>query len=166
MGFTPSATSLQAPAESRQGRSRLSIGEIQTAQHSSVSVVRSAEAQPSAAVSVVSPKDDRLLIPIDNNCLLYGDEFRHPATFNYSRIMWYLDLVDDVFRALNRFVVASQVGSPAKCLVIELVSPVFNRKRGLSPRSPLLPRKIPRFLKMHSGRCSERRFSPFFSSVE
>ena len=165
----PSISSLQAPVESQQDHSHLSIGEIQTAQHSTVSVVGSAEAQPPATMSVASlkPGPDRLLIPKKNIGLLHRDEFRHPATFNYSRIMWYLVLVEDVFRALDRLVVADKVGVSRKRSVMENLSSVFNRKRGLSTRSPpLLPQNIPRFLREYSGRCSERPFSPFSSRSE
>ena len=167
LGFTPSSTSLRVPAENQQDRSHFSIGGIQTAQHSTIGVARSAEAQPPTAVIVPSLKQghSKLLIPRTNHIgFLHVDEFRHPATFNYSRIMWYLLLVDDIF---NAFTVVDHVGVPRKCSAIEFVSPVFNRIRGLSPRStPLLPRNVPHFLQRHSVRCSKRRFSPFFSNVE
>ena len=118
------STSFRAPAESQQDPAHLSIGGIQTAQRSTTSVARSAEAQqPPAAKSVVSLKHghDRLFNPKEEKGLLHSDEFRHPATFNYSRIMWYLVLVDDVFRALNQLVMADEVGASGKGLVVELV---------------------------------------------
>ena len=167
MRLTPSATSLQAPVESRQVRGHFGIGGIQTAQHSTVSVVRSAEAQPPAAITSLKHKQQRFRTPTEDMGFLHRDEFRYPATFNYSRIMWYLDLVDDIFETFDESGVAGQVGALGKCLVMEPVSPVSDRKRGLPPRSPtLLPRNMPGFLEEHSGRCSERRFSPCFSSVE
>ena len=167
---TPSATSIPPPAESQQDHSHLSIGGIHTAQQSTASVVRSTEAQqPPAAVSLASLKHehDRLFNPKEEKGLLHSDEFRHPATFNYSRIMWYLVLVDDVFRALNQLVIADEVGTLGKWPMTGFVSPVFNRKRGLSHRSPPLPlRNIPRSLREYSGRCSNPRFLPYFSRSE
>lgn len=56
----------------------------------------------SAARSSVHPEEDRLLIPKDGASPLNRDEFRLAATFNYSRVIRYLALVDDVWRALDR----------------------------------------------------------------
>ena len=109
-----SVTSFLSPAELQGDHSDRSIGGIQTAQHSTASVVRSVEApQPSAAISVASLRHehDRLFNPKEEFGLLHTDEFRHPATFNYSRIMWYLVLVDDVFRALKELVIVDEVGA-------------------------------------------------------
>ena len=168
-GPTPSTTPLPAPDENQQDHSRLYTSGIQTAQRSTASAVRSTEApQSPAAVSVASLKHecDRLLIPKEKGSL-HSDEFRHPATFNYSRIMWYLVFVDDVFRALDRLAIADEVGTPGKCPMKKFFLPVFNRKSGLSTRSPpFLSRNIPRFLREYSGRCSERPFSPFSSRSE
>ena len=169
---TPSATSHEAPAESQQDHTHLSVGGIQTAQNSTTNVAHPTGTQPPAAASAVSLKreHDRLFIPKEDVGvvgLLHTDEFRHPATFNYSRIMWYLVLVDDVFRALNILVIADEVGAPGKCPMMKFVSQVFDRKTGLSPRSPpLLSRNVPRFLREYSGRCSNRSSSPFFSRSE
>ena len=161
---TSPATSLQAPAESQQDHSNLSVDGIQTSQHSTPSVVYSTRAQSPAAISIASlhPGVDRLLIPKERS-FLHSNEFRHPATFNYSRIMWYLVLVDDVFRALNRLVIADEVGAPGKRFVMGFISPIFNRQRSPSPRPPP---HLPRFLRDHSKRCLKRRFWPFSSSVE
>ena len=167
---TPSDPSLQAPAESQQDHGHPSVGGIQTAQRSTTNVVRPPGApQPPAAMSVASLQlgYDRLFIAKEEVGHLHTDEFRHPATFNYSRIMWYLVLVDDVFRALDRLVMADEVGAPGKCPMIEFVLPDFNRKRCVSLRSlPLLPQNIPRFLREHYARCSNRSSSPFFSRSE
>ena len=163
LGSTPSDPSLQAPAESQQDHTHLSIGGIQTAQHSTTSIAHPTETQPSAAASVASLKCeyDRLFLPKVEAGLLHSDEFRHPATFNYSRIIWYLEFTNEVLRALDRPVIADEVGTPGKCPMMEFVSPVFNRKEGLSPRSPpLLPRNIAHFLREHYARCSNPRFSP------
>ena len=115
---TPSATSLQASAESQQDHSHPSIGGVQTAQHSIASVVYSVEApQPPAAISATSLQSgqDGLFVPKEKVGPLHINEFRHPATFNYSRIMWYLVFVDDLFRALDRLVLADEdeVGASA-----------------------------------------------------
>ena len=129
---TPSATSLQAPVESQQGYSHLSIGGIHTAQRSIASIARSTEAQqPPAAYSIASlePGTDRLFIPKKPIGLLHSDEFRHPATFNYSRIMWYLVLVDDVFRALDKLVIADGVSVPGKCPMHGVCLTGFQRKK-------------------------------------
>ena len=167
---SPSITSLQSPAESQWDHGHLSIREIQTAQHSTTNVVRSAEAlQPPAATSVASleHRHDLLFIPLDGTGSLCRDEFRHPATFNYARIMRYRVLVDGVFRTLERLVLADEVGAPGKCLIMEFGSPIFNRGVSLSLRSPpLLIRRVPRFLLEYSGRCSHRSFSPFFFRSE
>ena len=65
-----------------------------------------------AAASAASLKHDYdgLFILKQEIGHLHTDEFRHPATFNYSRIMWYLVLVDDVFRALDNLATADKVG--------------------------------------------------------
>lgn len=52
--------------------------------------------------SIHPGEEDRLLIPKGNPCSLNRDEFRLAATFNYSRVIRYLALVDDVWRALDR----------------------------------------------------------------
>ena len=89
-----------------------------TAQNNIASGLRPGGAQPRDTRSPSPLKNrpgtgNRLFIPKDNIGFLYGNEFRHPATFNYSRIMWYLELVDDVIRALDTSVpVAGQVGGP------------------------------------------------------
>ena len=159
---------LRARAESQREHDNLSIGEIQTAQQSVASVAHHDGACSSAGASLSSihSSGNKFFIYEVFKSPLHRDKFRHPATFNYSRIMWYLVLVDDVFRVLNEPVTAGEVGAPGKC-PMKFVSPVFNRKRGLSPRSPtFLPRNVPHFLREYSTRCSNRRSSLFFSRSE
>ena len=55
--------------------------------------------------SSIHPKTDRLFINISNKSgPLYRDELRLAATFNYSRVMRHLALVDDVFKALDKLI--------------------------------------------------------------
>jgi hypothetical protein len=122
-----------------------------------------------AAQSSIHPETDRLLIPKDEFSSLNRDELRLAATFNYSRIMRYFVLVDDVLRALDKLArEKEEVGLSRQCLVLEVVSLVLNRRRDLSLR--LLPALSPRgalcSLRERSSRCSTRRFSPLFSSAE
>ena len=123
LGFNPdsskSASSLQVPAESQQDHDRYSAGRTQTVQQSVTSVVRSAESQ------FPDSDGDKLLIPLLEIGSLHRDEFRHSATFNYARIMRYLALVDDVFRALGRV----DVSVSGKCPMIDL-SHEFSTEKG------------------------------------
>ena len=68
---------------------------------SSISVPRSS-APPSIAQRSIHPEEDRLFIYKNDPGSLNRDELRLAATFNYSRIMRYLVLVDDVLRALDK----------------------------------------------------------------
>ena len=165
-----STTSGESSAESQRDLDHPSTDGIQTAQRSATSVVRSTETtQPAAAISVASFKygHDMLFIPLDNTSLLHSDELRHPATFNYARVMRHRVLVDGVLRALDKLILADKVGAPGKCPMMEFVSLVFNRKRHVSLSSPLLlTQNVPRFLGEYYMRCSHRPFSPFFSRSE
>ena len=161
-----SAAPPHAPAENQQDHS---VGGIQTAHQGGTGVEPYAGTQPGAAISTTSlhPEKDRLLIPFTNSGWLHRDEFRHPATFNYSRIMRYHVLVDDVFRTLDRIDLAEEVGVSRKCPMMEIVSPVVNRYRGVTPGSlPFLPQNIQCFLQECEARWYTRRFSPLFSNVE
>ena len=109
------STSPRAPTESQQDQG---IGEVQTPQRSSAEVQQQLAAVPFASLK---PGPGRLFIPKKEGDPLHSDEFRHSATFNYSRIMWYLALVDDVFGALERPVIADEVSASGKCSVIEFV---------------------------------------------
>ena len=76
------------------GHSHIGFGESATANQSVITIIPQ---------SSVHPKTDRLLIDISNKLGPPNrDELRLAATFNYSRVMRYLDLVDDVFRALAK----------------------------------------------------------------
>ena len=99
---------------------------------------------------------------------LNRDEHRLTATFNYSRTMRYLVLVDNVFEATERLSrETDEVGLSGKCLV-EVVSLILNRREALSlGLYPLYPRKRRLCsLRAHSLRCSKRRLWPSFSSAE
>ena len=96
-----SAVSLRPPPESQQSHSYPSIGVNPTANQDAASVTQSA-AGNSIAKSSIHPGTDRLLIPMASLDPLHRDEFRPSATFNYSRIMRYLVLVDDVWKALDK----------------------------------------------------------------
>ena len=119
---SPSATPLHAPVESQQDHNRISVGGIQTTHQSITNVERYPGVQPEAAISTTSlhPERHKLLIPFTNSGWLHRDEFRHPATFNYSRIMRYHVLVDDVFRTLDRIDLAEEVGISRKWPMTEL----------------------------------------------
>ena len=52
--------------------------------------------------SSLNPETDRFLIPIDESDSLNRDELRLAATFNYSRIIRYFALVNDIFCALDK----------------------------------------------------------------
>jgi len=115
----------------------------------------------------IDPEADELLISKDLGSL-NRDERRLSATFNYSRTMSYLVLVDDVLRALDKVARKEyEVGISSKCLT-EVVSLVLNRRGGLPlGRLPLrlLGMRLC-FLGERSARCSTRRLWPSFSSAE
>jgi len=108
-----------AGAESQHGHGRSVRGDNNTA-NSAAGSSRFA-AICSTAVQSVRPEMDRLLIPKDKCSPLNRDELRLSATFNYSRIMRYLVLVDDVLRALNRLASGREVGLPRNPLILEIV---------------------------------------------
>ena len=113
----------------------------------------------------IHPETDRLLIPKDEENWLNRDGFRLSATFNYSRIMRYLVLVDDVLRALNRLTRETEVGISRNRLILEVASLIRNSSLSLKPL-PLDPRGTLCSPRERSFRCSMRRFSPLFSSAE
>jgi len=89
-----SAVSFQTHPESQQDHDHLSVNANPNANRSAVSMARST--QPS-----INPETDELFIP-QKLTSLNRDEHRLSATFNYSRIIRYLALVDDVLEALDR----------------------------------------------------------------
>ena len=115
----------------------------------------------------IDPEADELLISKDLGSL-NRDERRLSATFNYSRTMRYLVLVDDVLKALDKVARREyEVGISSKCLT-EIVLLILNRRGGL-PLGTLPPRSLGRrlcSLGECSDRCSWRRLWPSFSSAE
>jgi len=95
-----STVSFQLLPESHHGYDQRSASADLATNQSIVSMARSA-AGYSIAQSSIRPDRDRLLISKDPFNSLNRDEFRLAATFNYSRIMGYLALVDDVLIALD-----------------------------------------------------------------
>jgi len=93
--------SIQSLTEGQQDHGHLNAGLNPTANQSAVSLSRSAAVYSITAQSEILPETDRLLIPKGGSDSLNRDELRLAAMFNYSRIMRYLVLVDDVLRALD-----------------------------------------------------------------
>ena len=154
-----SVVSFQTHPESHQGHDHLTISANPDANRSSVSMARST--QPS-----INPETDELFIP-QKLTSLNRDEHRLSATFNYSRIMRYLALVDDVLVTLDKLArEKGEVGLSKKRLT-EVFSLILNR-RGLPLGSlPLCPpKRVLCSLRERSARCSTRRLWPSFSSAE
>ena len=154
-----STASLQIPPENEQPHGNPIIGANPTANQSDASVARS-------AASPIDPGTDGLLV---SKMLtpLNRDEFRLAATFNYSRVMRYLLLVDDVFRTLDRITRKKDEVCPLReGPMFECSSLIPNRKGGLSARLPPSPRGTLYFPRERSRRCSSRWSSPLFSSAE
>ena len=92
--YHQSTTSFRSPPEIQQGHDHLAISVSPNANQSAVSRTRSPK--PS-----VNPETDELFVP-QKLTLLNRDEHRLTATFNYSRIMRYLVLVNDVLTVLDK----------------------------------------------------------------
>ena len=152
----------------QQDRDSFSSNVNPAANQSAASVVRSAGIK-SASQTSLHADNDKLFIPLKESGSLYRDEFRLPATFNCSRAMRYLVLVDDVLRAVEKLtrVEKDEVGLSRKRLMLEVVSLVLNRRGGLFLR-PLLSllKRSSCSLRGRSPQCSERRFLPLFCSAE
>ena len=115
-------TPFQLSPEGQQGHDHSSISTIPTANQSAVTLTLSAEGL-SITQNPIHPETDRLLIPEDKFNSLNRDERRLAATFNYSRIMRYLALVDDVLRALDELTrEKDEVGLSRNRLMLEVVS--------------------------------------------
>jgi len=129
--------------------------------------VDSIVAGPSFTQDEMDPETDQLLISKDLGSL-NRDERRLSATFNYSRAMRYLVLVDDVLKALDKVARREhEVGISSKCLE-EVVSMILNRRRSLPLETfPLCPRRR-RLCSLgeRSAPCSVQRLWPSFSSAE
>jgi len=162
-----STVSFQAPTESQHDHGHLTVSGNPTANPSAVSLPRSAAIHSIGAQSSIHPETDRLLIPKDDFGSLNRDERRLAATFNYSRIMRYLVLVDDVLRALGKLArEKEEVGLSRNRLILEVVSLILHRKSDPSPRFLPSPRGPLCSHRERSSRCSTRRSPLSLSSVE
>ena len=155
-----SVTSFQTHPEGHQSHDHLTVSVNPNENQGVISVARSV--QPS-----INPEMDELLI-LQKLTSLNRDEHRLAATFNYSRIMRYLVLVDNVLTTLDRLArEKDEVGFSRKRLT-EVVSIIINR-RGSLPLG-LLPlyseRRRSCSLREHSPQCSTRRLWPSFFSAE
>ena len=140
-----SGTPPPAPAD-RQG-----VSETQNEDRNSTNVGPPARVHPEPDTASLSWEKHRLIILVPSTGWL-SDEARPPPTFNYSRIMRYHMFIDAVFQRLDKAVsdldkAASdqeenlKVGVSGKCQMTEIVLPIFNRNRGLTPGTqPLLSR--------------------------
>ena len=115
----------------------------------------------------INLETDELLIP-QTLTSLNRDEHRLTATFNYSRVMRYLVLVDDVVQALDKLARGKEEVSLSREHLVDIVSLILNRREALSlGLYPLCPRKRRLCsLRAHSLRCSKRRLWPSFSNAE
>jgi hypothetical protein len=102
-----SAVTFQVDRESQQGHGHVSADP--TANPSVVTLPRSTTGQPTAQNQPAYTDEDKLFTIKDLGSL-NRDELRIAATFNYSRIMRYLVLVDDILRALGKLAHAREVG--------------------------------------------------------
>jgi len=155
-----SAVSFQTHSESHQGHDHITVSANQNAHQSAVSIASSAQIS-------INPETDKLLIS-QKLTSLNRDEHRLTATFNYSRLMRYLVLVDDVLTAFDKLALEKdEVGFSRKRLT-EVVSLILNRRGSLPLGTfPLYSRR--RWLCSlgeRSRRCSTRRLWPSFSSAE
>jgi len=160
-----STVSFQLPTESQHDHDRLSVSVNTAANRSAISLPSSAAVHSIAAQSSIHPETDRLLIPRDDSGPLHRDEFRLAATFNYSRIMRYLVLVDDVFGALDELTRKKHGVGFSRNTILVFILLNLNR-RGPALRPPPSSRGMLSSHRGHSSRCSTRRFSPSYSSVE
>ena len=119
---------------------------------------------PSVARDRVDIKTDQLLILKDLSSL-NRDEHRPSVTFNYSRTLRYLALVDDVFRTLEKLTRGRDVvGLPRKRL--KVVSLVLVRRGLPLGLLPLCPQGRLCSPQERSPQCATRRLWPSFYSAE
>jgi len=155
-----SITSFQTHPEVHQGHDHLTVSVNPNANQSAISIAR--PVQPS-----INPEMDELLI-LQKLTSLNRDEHRLTATFNYSRIMRYLVLVDDVLTTLDKLArEKDEVGFSRKRLT-EVVSIIINRRGSLPLGLPPLYSQRRRSCSLweRSPQCSTRRLWPSFSSAE
>ena len=131
----------------------------------SVSANPTANQSNASVQSSIRPGEDKLLNHKDLGWL-NQDERRLAATFNYSRVIRYLVLVDDVLRALDNIAhEKGEVGLSRKRLILEVISPILNRSES-SLWLPAGPRRATCSQRMCSSRCSKRSSPPSSSSAE
>ena len=85
---------------------------------------------PTPEVPEENEKDTLLSYKERSNSLNH-DEFRLSATFNYTRVMGYLTLVDDVVKTLNGLAHGkAKVGLSRNRLMLEVVSLILSKGTG------------------------------------
>lgn len=157
--FTDSS---QLPAE--DPRDGPSTSANPTPDHNSASLPLLADTHPAAAQSANDTEQWGLLTPKMDSGSLTRDELRFGPTFNYSRIILYFALVDDVFWALEKLARdKEEVGFSRQSLIIGVISLTFCRKL-ISPL-PLLGLRRLSSLRECSPRCSPHQFLPLSSSA-
>jgi len=111
-----SGVSFQSFTGSQDDNTHVGVSENTTANHSTVTFSRPTTLHSTTPWNSIYRKTDRLLIDVSHELgSLNRDELRLAATFNYSRIMRYLALVDDVLRGLDKLTRADdEVGSSGK----------------------------------------------------
>jgi len=93
----------QPPSGHQLGDTHMGASGSITANHSATTLYHPSTEPSTAPHTSIHPKTDDILIDISNNLgPLNRDELRLSATFNYSRIIRYLILVENVFRALDK----------------------------------------------------------------
>ena len=156
-----STASLRLPTGSQHNHGQPCISANSIASQSTVAV---SMAYP--AYSTTHHENGGFLIPKDDLGQLNRDERRLAATFNYSRVMRYLTLVDDIFRALDKPTrEKDEVGPSRKHLILEAVSLIFSR-RGIFLAILIYLLGTPCSLPERSRRCSKHRYSLSFSNGE
>ena len=118
--YHQSAVSLQSRPDGEQDHNR-AVGTSQVAN-------RSAATLPRSIVQNSIYHDEGGLFTFKVLVTLNRDEHRTSATFNYSRIMTYLLLVDDVLKALDRLTRKREVGLSGNHPILEVISLVLDRK--------------------------------------
>ena len=155
-----STVSFRAQPEDEEGRGHIHISANPAAHQSVVTLPRS------IAQSSIHPERHNLFIRKDLGSL-NRDELRTSATFNYSRIMRYLILVDDVLSALDRLAhEREEVGLSRNPLIFEVFSLIRDRQADQYPSLlPFRSRRTPRSPPGLSSRCSMPSSPPSFCSA-
>jgi len=119
-----STSSLQLPTE--RPREHPSAGANQATNYNHLNLRRSDDLHSIAAS--LNHETDRFLIPIDASDSLNRDELRLAATFNYSRVLRYFALVNDIFSALDKLE-GDEVGTYRNRPILGAFSRFFTEKR-------------------------------------